>query len=245
MRELIERIVENLSIDRKKIILFFSIVLFAIFAYIGYRLIYLSGISEYAKEFIAGCMGAVITIVATAALLKSQSDSEIQKEQITNIFIKKLELYNEFIELLNNVYKDRTISYLEIDQIIEETTKISLVCQSYVIRGIYQYIFQIMIFGHYEQFSEMPKKHKKEWKEWMKSEYYDIDSKLFNDEDFCENMFTTKSNIIYNLREDLWNRKISDLDENLSIIDIMKSLLRLRNENDLIKESVAIKVSKD
>lgn len=62
--------------------------------FFGYKILFMAGLSEYAKEFTAGCIGAVITIFATAALLKSQSDSEIRKDQVAGIFKEKLKVYS-------------------------------------------------------------------------------------------------------------------------------------------------------
>jgi ABC-type Co2+ transport system permease subunit len=69
-----------------------------IFMFYGYRMLFVANVSEYAKEFTASCLGAVITIMATALLLKSQLENEVIKDQLADIFKEKVDLYRQYID---------------------------------------------------------------------------------------------------------------------------------------------------
>jgi len=102
----------NKGIHVKIALIVFSIATLVLIL-IGYRLLYVADVSEYAKEFTAGCIGAFLTIIATWLLLKAQTDSDITKEQISGIFKEKLDIYRQFIAFLNKIHTDGSLSHEE------------------------------------------------------------------------------------------------------------------------------------
>lgn len=211
---------------RKMWFLFFALGL-VIIIFVGYRVLYMSGVSEYAKEFTAGCLGAVITIFATAALLKSQTESEITKDQLAGMFREKLEMYRLFIEFLNEINEDGEISSDEIKKIIEWGGKLSLVASPRVIRVLYEYVFQIVAFGS-DSYSNLTEQQKPEWKKWILQFYEGMDTD-FQDEEFCKIHYSDRSTIITALRDDLANKKPSSFDININMDANLDDLFSLHS----------------
>lgn len=212
---------------KRKIIL--SIIAFGacILIFSGYRIIYMAGISEYAKEFTAGCIGAVITIFATAALLRSQTESEITKEQVSGIFKEKLTLYSQFITYLNEINNDGHLTHDEIKGLIEWGGKLSLICRPTLIKSIYEYAFQVIAFEA-PTFEDLAPKHKETWRKWIISQYEGME-KEFMDEEICSFMFSSPARIISILRDDISHKKMTDMDENMDMQVIMDALLTLHS----------------
>jgi hypothetical protein len=170
----------------------------------------------YAKEFIVGCIGSVITIFATAALLKSQSASEIKKEQISGIFKEKLRVYMSFIEFLNEIHEDGVLTHEELKKLVEWGSKLALFCRPGVIRQIYDYIVQISAFGT-SDYQELSLEEKTKWKKWQAKYYTEIEDDFENDEVFCEAKYSGISNIISTLRDDLVENDMPDINDELNI----------------------------
>jgi hypothetical protein len=198
-----------------------------ILIFVGYRILYMSGVSEYAKEFTAACIGAVITIFATAALLKSQTESEITRDQLAGMFREKLDLYREFIGFLNEIECDGEIGNDEIKKVVEWGAKISLVTSPGVIRALYEYIFQIVAFGT-DTYADLTDSQKSEWKKWMLQFYDDMETD-FEDEEFCKIEYSDKSRIITALRDDLANKKSSNFDINHEMDACLNELFSLHS----------------
>lgn len=203
----------------------------AILVFVGYRVLFMAGVSEYAKEFIAGCLGAVITILATAALLKSQTDTEIRKDQLSEIFKEKLKIYTEFISFLNGINNDGELTHEELKTLVEWGCRLSLVCRPGVVRAIYEYTFQVIAFGS-SSYSDLSAQQKRKWNTWMKSQYEGMESE-FNDEAFCESHYGGISKIISYLREDMASKKISDVEENIDIQETISDLISLHSAAEI------------
>jgi hypothetical protein len=198
-----------------------------ILIFVGYRILYMSGVSEYAKEFTAGCIGAVITIFATAALLKSQTENEISRDQLAEVFREKLTLYRTFIEFLNEINDDGEITSDEIKKIVKWGGTLSLVANPRVIRVLYEYIFQIVAFGS-DSYADLTDAQKLEWKKWMLQFYDDMEAN-FQDEEFCRICYSDKPVIITALRDDLANKKLSNFDMNLEMNSCLDDLFSLES----------------
>lgn len=216
----------------KKLISLILILAVAGGLYLGYKYLYDSGIADYSKEFIAGCLGAVITIFATAALLKFQSQSEVEKEQSVNVFTEKLSMYKEFIVYLNSIFNDGMATQEELSELISRTSYISLVCQPVIIEAIYAYVYQkkhFESFDYSEYYQDMNKKDKNAWKKWKIEEGYDeID---FDNDESCEEQFASRGMIISLLRDDLSNKKMPNSDENLKTMRWnLEQLFSLRDD---------------
>jgi len=211
--------------NKRKLWFMFLAIGLVVIIFVGYRVLYMSGVSEYAKEFTAGCIGAVITIFATAALLKSQTESEITKDQLAGMFREKLNLYRAFIEFLNERYDDGEITSDEIKKIVEWGGKLSLVANPRVIRVLYEYIFQLVAFGA-DSYADLTDSQKSEWKKWILQFYDDMEAD-FEDEEFCRVHYSDKSTIITALRDDLANKKQTNFDINLDMDSNLDDLFSL------------------
>ncbi|MDD5463420.1 MAG: hypothetical protein PHG00_17710 [Methylococcales bacterium] len=196
-----------------------------LFMFYGYRILFVANVSEYAKEFTASCLGAVITIMATAVLLKSQLENEVTKDQLADIFKQKMDLYQQYIEFLNSIRKSRKFNDDEIKEFIEWGMKLSLVCRPGVIRIIYEYAIQLIKFDA-DHFDQLMDEKKIAWKEWMLMHYKGMEND-FNNDVFCKLKFATVANIISELREDLASARLADFDENLNMNLILEDLLSL------------------
>jgi hypothetical protein len=223
--------IEITEASRRKVFIGALAVGICICIFFAYRVLYTAGVSEYAKEFTAGCIGAVITIFATAALLRSQTESEVTKDQLAGMFREKLELYKAFIHFLNSIKKDGEIDSDELRDVVEWGGKLSLVCQPGVIRGLYEYIFQIVAFGSdsYEEFAEDAKA---VWRKWMLSHYEGMEAD-FNDEQFCRSIYSSQAKIITMLRDDLAHKQMADFEENLNMQAILEDLFSLHSVVDI------------
>ncbi len=204
---------------------------FCLLVFVGYRILYVANISEYSKEFVSGCLGAVITIIATAALLKSQTDSEVTRDQLSGMFREKLDLYRAFIEFLNNINSDGEITPSELKKVIEWAAKLSLVCRPGVVRNIYEYVFQLVAFGT-DSYEELSSKQRKQWKAWMLV-FYDNMSDDFEDEIICSDLYSNPAKIISALRDDLTHKKMSNFEENLDMQTVLSELFSLRSVDDI------------
>jgi hypothetical protein len=182
----------------------------------GYELLYTADISEYAKEFVAGCIGSIIVIFATAALLKSQSDSEIRKEQIAGIFKEKLGIYMGFIEFLNGIQTDGELTQEELKRMVEWGSKLALFCRPHIIRVIYEYIVQIVAFGA-DDYDDLSEEEKVKWKKWQKEYYTDFYADFDENEEFWKAQYANISGIIATLRDDLTERSFPDMEEEAAV----------------------------
>lgn len=205
-------------------------VCFAILAtfliFIGFHILYSADITEYGKEFIAGCLGALITIAATALLLKSQTDNEITKDQLSGIFQTKLALYNEFLVFINGIIKDGDITSKELNEMVHWGLKLALVANAYVIRCVYWYSAQLILLGsdcvevlddedNYEKF-----------RKWI-SIQLELTQEEMADRETVLYGHITLGDIVSALRDDLGSKKLSSEDENIDLQVVLNSLLEL------------------
>ena len=72
--------------------------------------IYQNELPKIVEEINNSAIGAIFTAIVTVFLLQGQTASEEDKERNVKVFEKKSELFNNFIEELWKVCKDRNIS---------------------------------------------------------------------------------------------------------------------------------------
>lgn len=216
---------------RHKILLGGMAVGLCICIFFAYRILYAASVSEYAKEFTAGCIGAVITIFATAALLKSQNKNDVTKDQLAGVFKEKLQLYKEFIHFLNAIKTDGEIDRDEIRAAVEWGGTLSLVCRPGVIRILYEYIFQLLVFGT-DNYQDLTDAQQREWRRWMQLHYHDMESE-FQDEVICRHLYSSQSRMISMLRDDLASTKVSDEEENMDMQYILDDLFSLHSAGEV------------
>lgn len=78
---------------------------------------------ELPIEVVGALLAAIITVFITSLLIKGQAQSDELKERNVKVFEKKTEKFNNFIEKLWEVWKDRKIEYDELDDLVK------IVCQ--------------------------------------------------------------------------------------------------------------------
>ena len=212
---------------KQKLFLVLLVFCVCLLIFIGYRLLYAAEISSYGKELIAGCLGAVITIFATYALLKSQTDSEITKNQLEEIFKEKLKIYSEFITFLNQIHTDGELNHQEMKELVEWAAKLSLICRVNVIQAIYEFAFQVFAFRE-TKYENLNDEQKAQWKLWM-LETYDGMEEDFKDEEFCQQAWSGIPKIISYLRDDIALKKMSAVDENIDMAVLLNQIYDLHS----------------
>ena len=68
---------------------------------------------NYAPQFIAALLGAIVTTVITLLLLNGQSEQEEKKEKSSKVFEEKLRIYQDFLKTLDTIVKDGKIDAAE------------------------------------------------------------------------------------------------------------------------------------
>jgi len=218
----------------------------ALAAYFGFDALYAANISEYAKEFISGCLGALITIAATAALLRTQTQGEIVKNYTSGIFVEKARLYSDFIIYINSVHKDGRVSKAEFNSLIEWALRVSLVSNAYVVGSIYEYLFQIFAFDA-DQYRDLSEEALPAWKQWHKQEVTEFAfDKEYDDPDFCIAHFTTLASVVTALRDDLVHKSLTTDEETVKILAEVERILELRHATEVeIDEDNGISITID
>ena len=208
---------------RKTFVYAFFVVVALALAFVGFHLLYNASISEYAKEFVAGCLGALITIAATAALLKSQTDGEVIREQLANMFQLKLAMYSDFILHLNKTHADDKLTSKELDSIIDWAIKLSLVASPEMIEALNAYLFQLIAFDAFE-YSDLEGEKHDEWLRFRRLKYDDINAETDN----LDLFFVSYGELIYRLRIDLLNRAVANHDQHFDTRERIDQIRHLR-----------------
>lgn len=192
-------------------------------AFGGFHVLYSAPVTEYIKEFVAGCIGALITIAATAALLKSQNDGEIVRQQIENMFQLKLEMYKEFIEHLNKIHHDGKLTPKEMDATIDWAIKLSLLASDSVINALNDYLYQIIAFGAFS-YEDLNDESHTQWLRYVKLK----DDKITETTDDLDIYFVSYGHLIYELRIDLLSREVADHDAHFDALERINQIRNLR-----------------
>lgn len=84
-------------------------VILALVAFVIAVLFRIFSLSDIWAQMFGAFIGAMITVIITLLLLKSQTSSEEEKERNSKIFEEKLRIYQEFLRKLCEVVKDMNI----------------------------------------------------------------------------------------------------------------------------------------
>lgn len=84
-------------------------VILALVAFVIAVLFRIFSLSDIWAQMFGAFIGAMITVIITLLLLKSQTSSEEEKERNSKIFEEKLRIYQEFLKKLCEVVKDMNI----------------------------------------------------------------------------------------------------------------------------------------
>lgn len=84
-------------------------VILALVAFVIAVLFRIFSLSDIWAQMFGAFIGAMITVIITLLLLKSQTSSEEEKERNSKVFEEKLRIYQEFLKKLCEVVKDMNI----------------------------------------------------------------------------------------------------------------------------------------
>ena len=82
---------------------YFSIVILALFLYIGYDKLIENILNETARETINSAIGVIFVIITTMYMLNKQTEVESKKELNNEIFKKKISSYEHALSLWQNI----------------------------------------------------------------------------------------------------------------------------------------------
>ena len=88
-----------------------------------FNAIYQGSVPKIVEEINNSSIGAILTAIITVLLLSQQSSSEEVKERNVSVFQKKSEKYEDFIGQIWKVWEDRTITLLELSELLQSFSK--------------------------------------------------------------------------------------------------------------------------
>ncbi|QSZ42175.1 hypothetical protein GJV85_08640 [Sulfurimonas aquatica] len=192
-----------------------SIVVLVTIGFITFSLFFYNQVSTtYAQEIIAGFMGAIITVVITAMLLRQQSSNEILKEKNVAVFNAKLKYYEGFIEFLTIKFiDDGKLDDNEEKLFREWVMKVSLICGKEVSDTIDKFFLQSHIFRKVS-FKQFTIDEKKDFVAWYKEQYGET-CLISKDGESCEK-FVGIGGLISHMKHDLGEIEITSKEDILS-----------------------------
>lgn len=95
-------------------------------------------------EMFAAILGVIISAVITMILLKGQTETDAEREKTAKVFEEKLKIYQEYIDSLHEVVKDRRITGLEKVQMEFRTAAVAMHCRPENIRGVSESVKDIL-----------------------------------------------------------------------------------------------------
>lgn len=193
----------------KKILVLSTVALvLSVSVFIFFKSFYTTTLTDYAKEIIAGCLGAVITVTITAVLLQAQSLSELRKEKSVGVFQAKLACYNSFIDFLNGIVDDGIIDETEGKAFRKWAMKLSLICGMDVSVLLSQFFAQTQQFKKFS-WTSLSQKEREEFVRWC-SEYSGEEVLIDSDGDCDE--FISIGALVRDLKFDLGEENVSKED---------------------------------
>jgi hypothetical protein len=94
----------------------------------------------FSQEIIAAIMGAIITILITAALLNKQTEVELLKEENLKFLELKSGIYIQLLDYIEDIILSETISYKDLIRLRILNQKISFVASTPVLEAFGKFI---------------------------------------------------------------------------------------------------------
>ncbi len=94
----------------------------------------------FSQEIIAAIMGAIITILITAALLNKQTEVELLKEENLKFLELKSSIYTQLLDYIENFILSESITYKDLIRLRILNQKISFVASSEVLMAFGRFI---------------------------------------------------------------------------------------------------------
>jgi len=105
------------------------------------------GTSPLVFELFAAVMGSIVTVAAMAIMMKAQLQQDKEREFSTQLFEKKIAIYEELLHLVFSMDDDGIIEREEIQAIENQIGVASLVANRDLVSTFAQFLYQMKIYG--------------------------------------------------------------------------------------------------
>jgi hypothetical protein len=109
--------------------------------------IYNSKIGGLSQEIFSAVLASIFTVAAMTIVIKLQSKQEKEKEFASKVFEKKLEIYQELLQILFKADDDNLLEDGEIQQIENKIGEASIVANARLVSCFSQFMIQVKIYG--------------------------------------------------------------------------------------------------
>lgn len=198
---------KNKSPKQKDTLIVLYAAVFAIFAFLFLHLFFKQGVSDFTIEILAATLGASFTVAAMTVVMKIQSRHEREGEFAKRLFDKKIDMYQNILELVFKMGDDNIIDKEEIEEVENKIGEAAMVASSKLVSVFSQFIVQLKIYGtlyprsmtkkQIEHFVDYFNKHK----EYLSLIYKDLEMPL--EEGTFDEYFISLDNVVQSIREDL------------------------------------------
>jgi hypothetical protein len=187
---------------KNNIFLIIIVIVISTSIFIFSRTLFHADLSEFAKEFTAAILGALITVFITAILLKSQTVNNIQHDKNIGVFHTKLEMYTQFCEFLNKMISNDKMSDIEQNELQFWAMKLTLLSGREVSDCLDKFFMQA---HHYRVFlyESLDNEQKKEFRPKNKKNTNTQPSQLPE--------FITIGELLSHLKHDLGETEVSNI----------------------------------
>lgn len=103
--------------------------------------------SPLAFELFAAVMGSIVTVAAMTIMMRSQLQQDKDREFSSQLFQKKIDIYEKLLQLVFSMDDDGTISRDEIQAIENQIGIASLVAHRDLVSRFAQFLYQLKIYG--------------------------------------------------------------------------------------------------
>ena len=103
--------------------------------------------SDLAFELMAAVMGSIVTVAAMAIMMKVQIQQDKEREFSTQLFDKKIHIYERLLQLIFIMDDDGTIQREEIQAIENQIGTASLVANRDLVSSFAQFLYQLKVYG--------------------------------------------------------------------------------------------------
>ena len=198
---------KNKSPKQKDTLIVLYAAIFAIFAFLFLHLFFKQGVSDFTIEILAATLGASFTVAAMTVVMKIQSRHEREGEFAKRLFDKKIDMYQNILELVFKMDDDNIIDKEEIEEVENRIGEAAMVASSKLVSVFSQFIVQLKIYGTLYPRSMTKKQivhfvgYFNKHKEYLALIYKDLEIPL--EEGTFDEYFISLDNVVQSIREDL------------------------------------------
>lgn len=133
--------------SRHDIILIVLAIIFCIVSFLFLREFFSHELNNFSIEILAAVLGSVFTVAAMTVVIKMQSRQDTEKEFSARLFERKIQIYEEFLEILFQLDDDNVLTDEEIQEVENKIGEIALVANAKLISMLSQFMLQVKIYG--------------------------------------------------------------------------------------------------